>query len=1210
MIKLTQNTVIQIIISAWLGLTAAELTAFNFLPQADAKVVVTGSAEALQQQIEVLIQERDKSQQALTAVKPELERALSRTKQRINEVTLQLSRHPALQLQKFLNKKLALLHELEQILGSTQATAQLAVQSLEQHLALLQELSLDPHAKKLEIKIQTEYHLEHLRNLTQELFGLNEELQQLRSWRHELRRDLSSHKEHLSELERQPLPKARELGSEMGWSAQQEAQILDLEHEIAHAQESWLNFKVKAVSAELELVESRLNWAETRNSVLNFNLQEINRKMVVSAEDLKQAEAELAAQQAELQAQQDHIQHAISHSEQLVAQYQQVLTDFIAQQKIQLLDKTALDQWELDTVKSVAELDLYELAYRNEQLSAAQRELQFWTAMLELIRVQERAAKIDERLVVSWYQISHKNIRTEMAVTKEREIYLEYQHEADKDLEQFQEQIEQATKTLNNLAKTQSNLKRAVSDLQRQQDAVIASYGAEKYHKTLDLIAGLAGSQNISARDLINRQKELISKLIATYTTCIATTKDSLGKLAPVLKRLENIGGVLQRSEHALSWASLKSIGPDLKLFATDLKKVVLNFDPARNVREMVTVFSQQPMQLVWLLLKLLLFWSLVIALQLYLPVLRKRLLSLPALVERKQLFWGSLLLLVDTLSQQLLSLALWSSGAYQLWSLGSEYTALKLIFILGSIAYWVYITRQIIALLQNLNHQYPGLFVSAPFEERLVWALKLLSYVTICTFCLRTAFREIMFESELPKLFSAFYSIFMRAALVFLIGREEALSILPRQGDFWKWLREQVSAYYYPILAGVIAIMIFSDPYIGGYSRLVYFILTGLLWSGLLVGLLWWLQGVVRSFSSKLFFTSTENGSKERFANAKTFYGLFLVLLFLISIFSACLILAKIWGQFNPLDKAWEYYTFAPFKIIGGHGDVPVNLKLLVTVLGFVFVGIGVAWIFSRYVLRPIFNLLLINTGVQDTILVISQYLVVFVVLFICLGSIGLESIVWHLFLVLGVGLLWSIKDPANDFVAYFVLLIERSIKIGDYVEMPNGVVGIVRKITPRSVVIRRKNSVSIIVPNSVIIKAPIYNWNYTQNFFAFDDFFISVPYNIDPKLVRQVIAQVLDQDVNILKTPAPVIRLHEFDPNGMIFLVRGFLSSVNLARQWDIVSELKIELVSELQRQKIPMATHTRMVVPVTPSLPTKGVERSQPVTTAHEDDEADDD
>ena len=1184
------------------------LGALNFLPQADAKVVVTGSSEALQQQIDVLTQERDKFQQSLAATQPELERALVRTKQRIVDVTTQLSRHPSWQLQKFLNKKLVLLHELEQSLIGTQATGQLGLQALEQHLALLQELRLDPHAKKHEIKIQTEYHLEHLRSLTQELFSLNEELQQLRTNRHELRRDLSAHKERLTELERQPATKAHDWGSELGWTAQQEAQLLDLEHEVTHAQAALVKCKVQAVGYELELVESRLNWAETRSGVLNFNLQELNRKMVVSAEDLKQAEVELAAQQAELQAQQDHIQHAISINEQAVAQYQQLLTDFIAQQKIQLLDKMALDQWELDTVKSVAELDLYTLAYRNEQLAAAQRELQFWSALLELVRVQERAAKIDERLVFSWYQISHKNIRTEVAVTKEREIYLEYQAEAHQDLEQFQIQIEQATKTLDNLAKAQTNLKKAVTDLQRQQEAVIASYGADKYHQTLDLIAGLAGSQSVSARDLINRQKELISKMIATYTDCIATTKDSLGKLAPVLKRLENIGGVLQRSEHALSWASLKSIGPDLRLFVSDLKKVVLNFDPLRTLRETGQLFREQPMQLVWLLLKLLLFWSLVSALYFYLPVLRQRLMNAPALVAQKQLFWGILLLGVEMLSQHLLGLALWLSSAYQLWSLGSEYTALKLIFALGSIVYWLYFARQLIALLQALNTQHAQLFVSAPFQDRLIWALKLFSYVTIFTFCLRTAFREIMFESELPKLFSAFYSIFMRAALVFLLGREEALSILPRQGDFWKWLREQVRTYYYPILAGVIVIMIFSDPYIGGYSRLVYFVLTGLLWSGLLGGLLWWLQGTVRSFSSKLFFTSTENGSKERFANAKTFYGLFLVLLFLISIFAACLILAKIWGQFNPLDKAWEYYSFAPFKIVGGHGDVPVNLKLLVTVLGFVFVGIGVAWIFSRYVLRPIFNLLLINSGVQDTILVISQYLIVFVVLFICLGSIGLESIVWHLFLILGVGLLWSIKDPANDFVAYFVLLIERSLKIGDYVELPNGVTGVVRKITPRSVVIRRKNSVSIIVPNAAIIKAPIYNWNYTQNFFAFDDFFISVPYNIDPKLVRQVIANVLDRDINVLKTPVPIIRLHEFDPNGMIFLIRGFLSSVNLTRQWDIVSELKIELVSELQRQKIPMATHTRMMVPATPSLPAKGVEQQQSVTTASAEDEED--
>ena len=44
----------------------------------------------------------------------------------------------------------------------------------------------------------------------------------------------------------------------------------------------------------------------------------------------------------------------------------------------------------------------------------------------------------------------------------------------------------------------------------------------------------------------------------------------------------------------------------------------------------------------------------------------------------------------------------------------------------------------------------------------------------------------------------------------------------------------------------------------------------------------------------------------------------------------------------------------------------------------------------------------------------------------------------------------------------------------------------GVVRKITPRSVMLRRKNSTTIIVPNSHIVSKSIENWNYVRNFIA----------------------------------------------------------------------------------------------------------------------------
>jgi small-conductance mechanosensitive channel len=1163
---------------------------FNLIPQTDAKAVVTGSTEDLQLQIDRLINNRDELKRKFSNsnAKANFEKTLETVKERLGEIKNQLAKHQTISQQKFLNKLSALLNELLHTMTSMQAMRQDVIQKINQQVSFLQEILLDPYAKKSELKLQSEYQLEVLKGQHKTIFELQEQLTQLRNERHDLRRDLSAQKERLAELERQQRVKTKEQSAfsdeahASGWNKHQESQLLDLESELLKAKEQLTELKLKDLGYALDLVENKIHWLEAKLDILQLNLKEINRKLIVSEQDLKQAEHDLAKQQTELMQQQDDLLQMISMGEQNVTKYKQQFEEYLQQQKINLPDRRALEEWDLELVNGVAELDLYELAYRNEQLMAVQRELKLWEATLDLLRVRVRDAKIDASAVATWHQISRRNIRTEAAVRREREIYDEYRNEAHKDLELFKLRIDDATKSLNSLTRTLENLKSIVNEIQKQQTEFVNTHGANNYKKMLDLIAGLYGDQFVSAKDLINRQRSLINKMLETYASAITVTKDSLGKIDPVLTRLDNIGGILQRSEHAISWDSLKVLGPDFRLFIVDLKKVILSFDPAGHIQNTISVLASNPMQIVWLVVVCLFILLTMLSLRIYLPVLEQRLASWVYLVDRKYWLAGICDLLVKFLIKHLISLTLWFSSALLILSLNSDYTAIKLIFDLCSIPYWIYLSRSILDLFQELNQKYPQLFVSFVLQDRFLLALRFFSYATIFTFCLRAAFMEIMFESDLPKLFLAFYSIVLRAAIVFLIGREEVLSLMPRQGDIWKWIRDKVNSYYYPLLIGVIVLMIFSDPYIGGYSKLVYFVLSGVLWTALLIGILWWSEGLVRNLSARLFFVISEDGSKERFSNAKTAYGLFLVLLFASSLFIAFLILAQIWGQFNPLDKIGEYYIFSPFKITGGQGDIPVSLKLLVTVLGFIGLGIGASWIFSRYVLRPIFNLLVINSGVQNTILVISQYLIVFIVLFICLGSIGLETVVWHLFLVLGVALLWSVKDPANDFIAYFVLLIERSIKIGDYIELADGeIVGIVRKITPRTVVIRRKNSVSIIVPNSVIIRSAVYNWNYTQNFFAFDDFFITVPYSFDPKLVKQVILSVLDRDINILKTPAPIVRLHEFDPNGMIFLIRGFLSSVNLANQWNIVSDLKIELVSTLREHGIPIAAHTRVMI-----------------------------
>jgi small-conductance mechanosensitive channel len=185
-------------------------------------------------------------------------------------------------------------------------------------------------------------------------------------------------------------------------------------------------------------------------------------------------------------------------------------------------------------------------------------------------------------------------------------------------------------------------------------------------------------------------------------------------------------------------------------------------------------------------------------------------------------------------------------------------------------------------------------------------------------------------------------------------------------------------------------------------------------------------------------------------------------------------------------------------------------------------------------------------------------------------LRSIGLSNALWVTLAVLG-GLGVAGKEIITDFLGYFVILIQRPIKIGDMIKLDADLNGIVRSITWRSTLVRKNNSVSLIIPNSLILSRPVMNWNYARSYIAFDDILFSVGYETDPQVVKQLIHQLLDRNTHILKNPAAVVRLHDFNENGFQFLIRGFVSSNKVQEQSDIISDIRLELVKALREQGI---------------------------------------
>ena len=79
-----------------------------------------------------------------------------------------------------------------------------------------------------------------------------------------------------------------------------------------------------------------------------------------------------------------------------------------------------------------------------------------------------------------------------------------------------------------------------------------------------------------------------------------------------------------------------------------------------------------------------------------------------------------------------------------------------------------------------------------------------------------------------------------------------------------------------------------------------------------------------------------------------------------------------------------------------------------------------------------------------------------------------------------LGVGLGFGLQAIFSNFVSGIILLFERSLRVGDFVELESGLRGEVRDINIRSTLISTNDNIDILVPNSEFVSGRVVNWTH----------------------------------------------------------------------------------------------------------------------------------
>ena len=131
-----------------------------------------------------------------------------------------------------------------------------------------------------------------------------------------------------------------------------------------------------------------------------------------------------------------------------------------------------------------------------------------------------------------------------------------------------------------------------------------------------------------------------------------------------------------------------------------------------------------------------------------------------------------------------------------------------------------------------------------------------------------------------------------------------------------------------------------------------------------------------------------------------------------------------------------------------------------------------------------------------------------------------------------LGVGLGFGLQAIFNNFVSGLILLFDKSLKVGDFVELDAELRGTVRDINIRATRITTNDNIDILVPNSEFVSGRVVNWTHRETRRRLRVHF-SVAYGVDKELVKKAALEAASR--------VPFTRAMEGDDRPQVWLV-GF--------------------------------------------------------------------
>lgn len=206
------------------------------------------------------------------------------------------------------------------------------------------------------------------------------------------------------------------------------------------------------------------------------------------------------------------------------------------------------------------------------------------------------------------------------------------------------------------------------------------------------------------------------------------------------------------------------------------------------------------------------------------------------------------------------------------------------------------------------------------------------------------------------------------------------------------------------------------------------------------------------------------------------------------------------------------------------------------------------------------------------------ARALLMFVGLLLALSTVGIDlTALSVLGGAVGVGIGLGLQKLAANYVSGFVILTERSMRIGDTVQVDN-FNGVVTQINARYTVIRSLSGRESIVPNEMLITSRVENHSLADTK-VWQSTLISVGYDSDVQQVMQLLSQAALAQARVLRDPAPSVALSNFGADGLEFTLGYWIGDPENG-SLNIKSLINVEILQLLRANHIEIPFPQRVI------------------------------